>query len=109
MASHLHSCSLTLGTRRARVFEDAGFPAIGTTNAGIAWSLGYADGEHVSREEMVEAVRCIVRAVRVPVSADVETGYGDAPEDVAMTIRAIIDAGAVGINIEDFPAQVTSR
>jgi len=87
----------------ARIFEDTGFPCIGTTSAGIAWALGYPDGQRVSREEMLEAVRRIVRTVQVPVSADIEAGYGDAPEEVATTVRSVIDAGAVGINLEDSP------
>ena len=89
----------------ARIFEDAGFPSIGTTSAGIAWMLGYADGQRVSREVMLAAVQRIVHAVQVPVSADIEAGYGDASEDVATTVRAVIDAGAVGINLEDSPGR----
>src|SRR5205807_10589574 len=54
----------------ARLVEGAGFPAIATTSAGIAWSLGYADGERISRGEMLAAIRRIVAAVRVPVTAD---------------------------------------
>jgi 2-methylisocitrate lyase-like PEP mutase family enzyme len=85
----------------ARIFEEAGFPAIATTSAGIAFSNGYPDGQKISREDMLAVVRRIVDAVRVPVTADVEAGYGDAPEAVATTVRAVIDAGAVGINLED--------
>jgi 2-methylisocitrate lyase-like PEP mutase family enzyme len=79
------------------MFEVAGFPAIGTTSAGIASSLGYPDGQHVSRDEMLEVVARIARAVAVPVSADVESGYGDPLE----TARAVVAAGAVGMNLED--------
>lgn len=85
----------------ARIFEEAGFPAIATTSAGIAFSNGYPDGQKISREDMLAVVKRIVAAVRVPVTADVEAGYGDAPEAVATTVRAVIDAGAVGINLED--------
>ncbi len=81
----------------ARIFEVAGFPAIGTTSAGIAASLGYPDGQHVSRDEMLEVVARIARSVAVPVSADVESGYGDPLE----TARAVVAAGAVGMNLED--------
>lgn len=81
----------------ARIFEDAGFPAIGTTSAGLAFALGYADGENVPRDEMIEAVGRIVQAVSIPVTADVEAGYGDA----LATARAVVDAGAVGLNLED--------
>lgn len=85
----------------ARIFEDAGFPAIGTTSAGVANSLGYPDGQKIPREEMLAAVRRIAEAVEVPVTADVEAGFGSTPEEVAETARAVIAAGAVGMNLED--------
>ena len=85
----------------ARMIEDAGFPAIATTSAGVAFSLGYPDGQKISREEMLARVARIVRAVRVPVTADVEAGYGDRPEDAAETSQGVIEAGAVGMNLED--------
>jgi len=85
----------------ARVFEEAGFPAIGTTSAGVAFSLGYPDGQKISREEMLAVVRRIAAAVEVPVTADVEAGFGSTPEEVADTARAVISAGAVGMNLED--------
>jgi 2-methylisocitrate lyase-like PEP mutase family enzyme len=85
----------------ARIFEDAGFPAIGTTSAGVANSLGYPDGQKIPREEMLAVVRRIAEAVEVPVTADVEAGFGSTPEEVAYTARAVIAAGAVGMNLED--------
>ena len=85
----------------ARVFEDAGFPAIATTSGGIANALGYPDGEHITREEMLAVVRRMAAAVAVPVSADMEAGYGATPEAVADTARQAIAAGAVGMNLED--------
>lgn len=85
----------------ARVFEDAGFGALATTSGGIAFSLGYPDRERISREEMLTVVARIACAVAVPVTADVESGYGDRPEDAAETARAVIAAGAVGMNLED--------
>lgn len=85
----------------ARLFEEAGFPAIGTTSAGIAYAYGYADGEQIPREEMLQAITRIVSVVQVPVTADTEAGYGQAPADVADTIRGVIAAGAVGVNLED--------
>lgn len=85
----------------ARIFEDAGFPAIATTSAGIAFSLGYPDGQRISREEMIARIGRIARAVKVPVTANVEWGYGSTPEDVAQTTRELIEAGAVGMNLED--------
>jgi 2-methylisocitrate lyase-like PEP mutase family enzyme len=85
----------------ARIIEEAGFGAIATTSAGIAFSLGYPDGQNISREEMLAAVARITRSVRIPVTADVEAGYGNTPEDAARTAQGVIEAGAVGINLED--------
>jgi 2-methylisocitrate lyase-like PEP mutase family enzyme len=85
----------------ARVFEKAGFPAIGTTSGGIANARGLPDGEVIGRDRMLEEVRTIVRAVRVPVTADIEAGYGDTVEDVVRTVAGVLDAGAVGVNLED--------
>jgi 2-methylisocitrate lyase-like PEP mutase family enzyme len=85
----------------ARIFVDAGFTALATTSAGIAFSLGYPDGEKISRDEMLAAVARITRRVSVPITADLEAGYGVAPEAVAETVRRAIDAGAVGMNLED--------
>jgi 2-methylisocitrate lyase-like PEP mutase family enzyme len=85
----------------ARVFEEAGFGAAATTSAGIAFALGYPDGQKISRAEMLEVVARIARALRVPLTADLEAGYGDRPEDAAQTAREAIAAGAVGINLED--------
>ncbi len=85
----------------ARVFEEAGFGAIATTSAGIAFSLGYPDGQKISREEMLARVTRIARAVKVPVTADLEAGYGDLPQDAARTALAAVEAGAVGLNLED--------
>jgi 2-methylisocitrate lyase-like PEP mutase family enzyme len=85
----------------ARIVENAGFPALATTSAGVAFTLGYPDGEKLSRDEMLAVVARIASAVNVPVSADVEAGYGHRPEDAALTARAVIQAGAVGLNLED--------
>ena len=86
----------------ARVVESAGAAAIATTSSGTSWALGHPDGHGATREEMVAAVQRMVAAVRVPVTADVEGGYGrGTPEDVAETVRAVIGAGAVGVNLED--------
>ncbi len=85
----------------ARIFEEAGFPAIGTSSAGVAFALGAPDGEKISRDEMLGAVRRIAEAVEIPVTADVEAGFGSSPEEIANTARAVIDAGAVGMNLED--------
>ena len=85
----------------ARVLEELGFPAIATTSAGVAFALGYPDGQRVSREEMLDVVARVARAVRVPVTADMEAGYGSTPKDMAETAKAIVAAGAVGLNLED--------
>ncbi|HEV7220396.1 MAG: isocitrate lyase/phosphoenolpyruvate mutase family protein [Terriglobales bacterium] len=85
----------------ARIVEEAGFEAIASSSAGVAFSLGYPDGQRISRAEMLAAVARIARAVKVPVTADVEAAYGDRPEDAARTASEVIAAGAVGMNIED--------
>ncbi len=86
----------------ARVIEHAGARAIATTSAGVSWALGRRDGQGLIRTEMLEAVRRIVRAVQVPVTADIEAGYGaGTPDDVGETAREVVAAGAVGINLED--------
>ena len=87
----------------ARLFEQSGFHAIGTTSAGIAYSLGYAEPERISREEMLLSIKRIVEAVSLPVSADIEAGYATNAEGVADTVKLVIAAGAVGVNIEDSP------
>jgi 2-methylisocitrate lyase-like PEP mutase family enzyme len=85
----------------ARLVEDEGYPAIATTSAGVAFSLGYPDGEAISRDEMLDCVGRIARRVRVPVTADLEAGYGPEPADTGETIRRAIAGGVVGANIED--------
>ena len=85
----------------ARIFQAEGFPAIATTSAGVAAALGYPDGGIVPPREMIEAVSRIVRAVEVPVTADIEHAYGATPSAVADNVLRVVAAGAVGINIED--------
>lgn len=85
----------------ARIVETAGFEAIATSSAAVANSLGYPDGERISRGEMLDVVRRIAAKVSCPVSADLEAGYGDDSEAMAETARALIEAGAVGLNLED--------
>ncbi|MFF1462671.1 isocitrate lyase/phosphoenolpyruvate mutase family protein [Streptomyces sp. NPDC058330] len=81
----------------ARVFEEAGFPALATPSAGVAASLGHADGR-TPAAEMFAAVARIAGAVSVPVSADVEAGYGLAPAEL---VERLLEAGVVGCNLED--------
>jgi 2-methylisocitrate lyase-like PEP mutase family enzyme len=88
----------------ARVIEAAGARAIATTSAGVSWSLGRPDRQGLTRDEMIDAVQRIAATVRIPVTADVEGGYGrGTSDDVAETVRRAIGAGAVGINLEDTP------
>jgi 2-methylisocitrate lyase-like PEP mutase family enzyme len=85
----------------ARILEEVGHPAIATSSAAMAFSHGYPDGQRISRSEMLDAVARITRAVRVPVTADLESGYGKTPEEIADFTKALIAAGAVGLNFED--------
>ncbi|ALG07575.1 isocitrate lyase/PEP mutase family protein [Kibdelosporangium phytohabitans] len=85
----------------ARLIEAAGVAAVATTSTGIAWSLGLPDGENLARADMLEVVRRIVRAVDLPVTADIESGYADSLDGVAQTVTEFRDAGVVGINFED--------
>jgi 2-methylisocitrate lyase-like PEP mutase family enzyme len=85
----------------ARIIEQAGFPAIATTSAGIAFAHGFPDGQKISRGRMIAAVAQIAGAVHAPVTADAEAGYGNKPEDAAETARGVIEAGGVGMNFED--------
>ncbi|WP_330460830.1 isocitrate lyase/phosphoenolpyruvate mutase family protein [Streptomyces sp. NBC_00820] len=85
----------------AAVVEEAGAAAVATTSAGLAWALGAADGDRLERERALEAVGRIARTVRVPVTADIESGYAADAAGVADTVRAVLAAGAVGVNIED--------
>jgi 2-methylisocitrate lyase-like PEP mutase family enzyme len=85
----------------ARLLEHAGARAIATTSAGMAWSLGYADGEHVPPCDFLAACARICRAVSVPVSVDIERGFGRSTDDVCTFVRQLIGLGVVGVNIED--------
>ncbi|MGP8159249.1 MAG: isocitrate lyase/phosphoenolpyruvate mutase family protein [Thermoplasmata archaeon] len=85
----------------ARVLEDAGFPAVATSSAGLMVSLGYRDGEEMPRHELAAAVGRIARKLSVPLSVDVVAGYGRTPRGVTATVRMVLTAGAVGINLED--------
>lgn len=85
----------------ARVVESAGAAAVATTSAGLAWALGAADGDRLSRDRALAAVAAITAAVGVPVTADIESGYAKDAAGVADTVRAVLAAGAVGVNIED--------
>lgn len=89
----------------ARIVADQGYPVIATSSAGVAWSLGCPDGEIISRADMLFMVKKIADAVDLPVTADMEAGYGESAEAVAETVVATLEAGAVGANIEDSSSQ----
>ncbi len=85
----------------AVIAAESGFPALATTSAAVAWALGHPDGEQISRDKMLGAVGDIATRVSLPVTADMEAGYGNTAEQVAETVRLTIAAGAIGINLED--------
>ncbi|HEV2676012.1 MAG TPA: isocitrate lyase/phosphoenolpyruvate mutase family protein [Aliidongia sp.] len=85
----------------ARLIESVGAPAIATTSAGVAWAQGYPDGDTIPVRDLAAVVAAITRVIRIPLSVDVEGGYAADPAGAGETIAAILDAGAVGINIED--------
>ena len=85
----------------ARIIETLGAKAVATSSAAVCWAHGYADGHHLPVDFLVTTVREITRVVSIPVTCDFEGGYADDPSVVAQNVAKIIDAGAVGINIED--------
>src|SRR5260370_6734763 len=85
----------------ARILEECGHPAIATSSAAVAFSRGYPDGQRIPRDEMLDVVARIARAVRVPVTADLEAGYGTTLEDMAETMKAAIEAGANGMKLAE--------
>jgi 2-methylisocitrate lyase-like PEP mutase family enzyme len=85
----------------ARLIESLGAPAIATTSAGVAWALGYSDGNLLPIESLAVLAANIVRRIRVPLSVDFEAGFSDLPAVVGENIKPLLDAGVAGINIED--------
>lgn len=85
----------------ATIIEAGGAPAVATTSAGVAWSLGVPDGNLLGRQRATDAIARIAQAVDVPVTADIEGGFAADADEVALTVRAVLEAGAVGINLED--------
>ncbi|WP_164122147.1 MULTISPECIES: isocitrate lyase/phosphoenolpyruvate mutase family protein [Sphingobacterium] len=85
----------------AKIAQDSGFQALGTSSHAMANLLGYADGEKISVDEILFMVERIVKSVSIPVSVDFESGYSDNPQEVANNVKRLIDAGVVGINLED--------
>src|SRR3981081_2808225 len=82
----------------AKAVAEAGFAAVATTSVGVSLSLGWPDGEQTPPDEMFAAIARITRVVDVPVTADIEAGYGLSPEEIA---RRLLAAGAVGCNLEE--------
>ncbi|AEI66046.1 isocitrate lyase/PEP mutase family protein [Corallococcus macrosporus] len=85
----------------ARLIESLGAKAIATTSAGVAWTHGYPDGDALPLERLLSTVSAITRVIRVPLTVDFEGGYSDDPAQVGEAAARLIDAGAVGINLED--------
>jgi 2-methylisocitrate lyase-like PEP mutase family enzyme len=85
----------------AKIYEQFGFKAIGTTSAGISATLGYPDGQVMSLEENLSVVKRIVNNTNLPISADIEAGYSTSVKGVVEAAKAALDVGAVGINLED--------
>jgi 2-methylisocitrate lyase-like PEP mutase family enzyme len=96
----------------ARLMESLGAPAVATTSAGVAWAHGWPDGDALPLALLLETLRDIARVVRVPITVDLEAGYGDSVAAVGAAVRQVVEAGAVGINIEDgtaAPEQLAAR
>lgn len=85
----------------AKLAQDTGFQALGTSSHAIANLLGYPDGEKITVNEILFMVERIIKVVNIPVSVDFESGYSDKPEEVASNVKRLIDIGVVGINLED--------
>jgi len=85
----------------ARVIEEAGAKAIATSSAAVAWAHGYPDGQAIPADVLIATIHEIVRVVSVPVSADIEAGFARDVDETAAFVSRVVDAGAVGINIED--------
>lgn len=86
----------------ARVFENAGFPAVATSSAGMFLSLGFEDGESIGRKKFLESVSRIGGVLSVPLSVDAVAGFGKNTKELKLTVKGLLQAGAVGLNIEDF-------
>lgn len=100
-ASHVLALPNAWDVASACVTEAAGAPAIATTSAGVAWSLGSADGDELDRDRALDLIARVAAAVAVPVTADIESGFAATADGVAETIRGVLAAGAVGVNLED--------
>jgi len=86
----------------ARLFEDAGFPAVATSSAALMVSLGYPDGQVIPKTLLITTIERIAKVLSVPLSADIVAGFGSTPKQVETTVKSVVKAGAIGVNIEDF-------
>ena len=102
---HHQSELLILGNiwdaQSAKIAQDAGYKALGSSSHAIANAMGYADGEQITIDEILFVVERIVKAINIPVSVDFESGYSNKPEEVAKNVKRLVDIGVVGINLED--------
>ena len=102
---HTHATPLLLvnawDAASAILFQQQGASAVATSSAALAWSLGYADGNKLPRQELLAAIRRIVRVLEVPLTVDMEDGYGDSPAEVAALVAEVAACGVAGINLED--------
>jgi 2-methylisocitrate lyase-like PEP mutase family enzyme len=85
----------------AKAHAKAGFKAVATSSSAVAETMGYADGEQMQFEEYLFVIERIIRTIEIPLSVDLETGYGDSPSAIAGNIKRLSELGVVGINIED--------
>ena len=96
----------------AVAIQHAGAPAVATTSAGVAWACGWADGDKLPAGELLASVKRMAAVLRVPLSADIEEGCSDDPEEVGRFVASLVDAGVAGINIEDAgrdPSALTAK
>src|SRR5215467_4318820 len=85
----------------ARILAAKGYPAVATASAAVSASLGYQDGEMINRSTLIDVLGRIASSVDVPVTADIETGYGESLSELELTAQQVIESGVVGVNIED--------
>src|SRR6478609_6566897 len=85
----------------AALMEDAGAKAVATSSAAVAWARGYADGDALPVPALIDVIAGVARVIKVPLTADIEGGYTDDLGVLSETIKAVVGAGAVGINLED--------
>ena len=87
--------------RSAIAFQECGFPAVATSSAAVANSLGYDDGEKMSFQDYLFVIRRMLSSINIPLTVDIETGYGNNDDEIANNVLNLADLGVAGINIED--------